>query len=190
MYRRLTNTPDSLSLPGLPNSQSPPGGWHWEHTSQLAPPFKGPRNTSRRQRAPLGVCPGLSVQNWWGLKSKARSGLTTSQAQAWVQAVAGCGRLPTLPRLLSSLPLPTLAPAKRLQVGPETANRLGPRHMKVCESLAALIPGAAETWSLNLTAGSQELGKLKLAPPKMRRAVADRAPWPTPPSPQVLWKGQ
>lgn len=70
------------------------------------------------------------------------SGLTTSQAQAWVQAVAGCGRLPTLPRVLSSFPLPTLAPAKWLQVGPETANRLGPRHMKVCESLTALILGA------------------------------------------------
>lgn len=132
IYWRLTNTPGSFSLLGLPTPQSPPPpGWHWEHTSQLAPPFKGPRNSSRRQWAPLGVCPGLSVQSWGGLQSEAHSGLTTSQAQARVQAAASCGRLPTLPHLLSSFSLPALGPAKWLQVGPETANRLEPRNMKV-----------------------------------------------------------
>lgn len=72
---------------------------------------------------PLSVCAlaclcraGRAHRQSW-----VHSGLTTSQAQAWVQAVAGC---PPFPVFLS---LPTLAPAKQLQVGPETANRLGRR---------------------------------------------------------------
>ena len=54
----------------------------------------------------------------------------------WAPAQAQAGRPPPLPCLLRSFPLPALAPGQWLQVGPETANGQGLRHMKVCESLA------------------------------------------------------
>lgn len=97
--------------------------------SLTAPPRRGPRSSPRRQRCvPWPVSPGLE-----GPAELAHGGLTTSQAPAWVQVEAG---RPPLPCLLSSFPLPALAPGKWLQVGPEMANRQGLRHMKVCESLA------------------------------------------------------
>jgi hypothetical protein len=96
IYRRLTNTPCSLFLQSSPphRAPTPTPGWHWEHTSQLAPPFKDP-SSSRRQRAPLCVCPGLSVRSWWGPQ--------TDLGALWPDHItspglgAGCGRLPTLP---------------------------------------------------------------------------------------------
>lgn len=112
------------------SSQSTPPWQHWEQRPSQPHPAGDPGALPGAS----GVCPGLSAQGWQGPSSWVHGSLTTSQAQAW--ALAQAGRPPPLSYLLSSFPLPALAPGKWLQVGPETANRQGLRHMKVCESLA------------------------------------------------------
>lgn len=134
IYRRLTNTPCSFFSfcpPHLTEPPPPPLGGTGNGQANSPHPSRDLAVPGASE--PLSVCAlaclcgagGAHRQSW------VHSGLTTSQAQAWVQAVAGC---PSFPVFLS---LPTLAPEKQLQVGPETANRLGPRNMKVYESAAA-----------------------------------------------------